>query len=188
MAETNDKYHQQQPSQQTSQQQEEQQPAASDVDSDGFDDEDDEQQRQEAPPPELYDPTADDADDRWAARQRRGRGSDAVLSCPACFTTICLDCQQHEAYPHQFRAVFAMNTATDTAAAGGLPAAGGGPKRVAGKRRAPGAGVAEPTSEGQQRQQQDTFYAVACAECGADVGMRGTDGVYVFFHVLASTA
>lgn len=44
--------------------------------------------------PEFYDPKLDDNDEVWAQKQRRGRISDAVLSCPACFTTLCLDCQR----------------------------------------------------------------------------------------------
>jgi hypothetical protein len=32
-----------------------------------------------------------------------------MLSCPLCFTTVCIDCQQHELYETQFRAMFVMN-------------------------------------------------------------------------------
>lgn len=60
-------------------------------------------------PPEFYDPEADERDERWVAKQRKGHKSDAVLSCPLCFTTLCLDCQQHERYENQFRAMFVMN-------------------------------------------------------------------------------
>uniref|UniRef100_A0A2K6ABF3 E2F associated phosphoprotein n=1 Tax=Mandrillus leucophaeus TaxID=9568 RepID=A0A2K6ABF3_MANLE len=35
--------------------------------------------------------------------------SDAVLNCPACMTTLCLDCQRHESYKTQYRAMFVMN-------------------------------------------------------------------------------
>ncbi|CAM9414816.1 unnamed protein product [Sphacelaria rigidula] len=35
--------------------------------------------------------------------------SDAQLSCPLCFTTVCLECQRHARYHTQFRAVSAMN-------------------------------------------------------------------------------
>ncbi|MCO5614686.1 hypothetical protein L7F22_068970 [Adiantum nelumboides] len=45
-------------------------------------------------PPEFYDATMDDRDQAWAERQRKGRKSDALLSCPACFTTLCVDCQR----------------------------------------------------------------------------------------------
>lgn len=45
--------------------------------------------------PELYDPKLDEKEELWAQTQRGGRTSDAVLTCPACFTTLCLDCQRY---------------------------------------------------------------------------------------------
>ena len=41
------------------------------------------------------------------------RTSDAVLSCPRCFSIVCMDCQQHESYANQFRAMFVMNIGVD---------------------------------------------------------------------------
>ncbi|KAL2303732.1 hypothetical protein Nmel_009010 [Mimus melanotis] len=59
----------------------------------------------------LYDPEEDSRDQEWVDSQRRGYrnqrrapqqrqakpaavpNSDAVLNCPACMTTLCLDCQ-----------------------------------------------------------------------------------------------
>ncbi|TNM96097.1 hypothetical protein fugu_017180 [Takifugu bimaculatus] len=79
----------------------------------------------------LYDPDEDDRDQAWVdARRRRYNGrnrgavsgskphprhaqalpsSDAILNCPACMTTLCLDCQRHEKYRTQYRAMFVMN-------------------------------------------------------------------------------
>ena len=48
----------------------------------------------EGPPPEWYDEALDDRDDQWMAKCRRGRKSDALLSCPACLSTVCVDCQR----------------------------------------------------------------------------------------------
>lgn len=45
--------------------------------------------------PEFYDPKLDEKEELWAQKQRGGRASDAVLTCPACFTTLCLDCQRY---------------------------------------------------------------------------------------------
>jgi hypothetical protein len=56
-----------------------------------------------------YDPEADDQDEIWVATHRTGWTSDAVLSCPACFATLCIDCQQHELYSNQFQAMFVTN-------------------------------------------------------------------------------
>ncbi|XP_031275555.1 uncharacterized protein LOC116134048 isoform X2 [Pistacia vera] len=48
--------------------------------------------------PEFYDSGADDKDELWVQKQRTGRDSDAVLSCPACFTTLCLQCQRNQGF------------------------------------------------------------------------------------------
>ena len=39
--------------------------------------------------------------------------SDATLSCPACMTTLTMDCQKHEVFAHQFRAMFVSNCVVD---------------------------------------------------------------------------
>jgi len=80
----------------------------------------------------------DDDDQSWVDNQRRGylrqappgAGvkdsssvvqrpkplplSDAVLNCPACMTLLTLDCQRHEKYQHQYRAMFVSNCTIDT--------------------------------------------------------------------------
>lgn len=58
---------------------------------------------------EFYDSEADDKDQVWAQKQRQGRRSDAVLSCPGCLTTVCIDCQRHEYITTQYRAMFVRN-------------------------------------------------------------------------------
>lgn len=45
--------------------------------------------------PEFYDPDLDDKDEVWVRKKTKGRISDAVLSCPGCFTTLCLECQRY---------------------------------------------------------------------------------------------
>ena len=66
----------------------------------------------------LYNPDADDDDEKWMAKQARkhekAKSSDAVLNCPACMTVICVDCQRHTTYQHQYRAMFAMNVTVDS--------------------------------------------------------------------------
>lgn len=58
---------------------------------------------------DFYDSEADDKDEQWVQQQRQGRQSDAILSCPGCMTTVCIDCQRHEYYTTQYRAMFVMN-------------------------------------------------------------------------------
>lgn len=59
----------------------------------------------------LYDDARDEADEAWVTKRfvKGGRVSDAVLSCPACFTNVCFDCQRHEVYKTQYRAMFVQN-------------------------------------------------------------------------------
>ena len=47
------------------------------------------------------------------ARLLKPRTSDAILSCPRCFNVVCMDCQQHERYANQYRAMFVMNIGVD---------------------------------------------------------------------------
>lgn len=58
---------------------------------------------------EFYDSEADDQDQAWVTTQRQGRRSDAILSCPGCLTTVCIDCQRHEYITTQYRAMFVTN-------------------------------------------------------------------------------
>jgi hypothetical protein len=92
-------------------------------------------------PDDLYDPGIDDENEAYVYRNirggvketvsvlQRGRGndrptvvqrqvykprdSDAVLSCPCCFTIVCMDCQRHKRYENQFRAMFVMSITVD---------------------------------------------------------------------------
>lgn len=84
---------------------------------------------------ELYDPDADDEDDAWAAAARQGRQTDAILSCPGCFTTLSVDCQQHAHYRTRYRALFVMNVCIqqDGEVQTALHSDGGG--QAGGKRR-----------------------------------------------------
>ena len=58
---------------------------------------------------EFYDSESDDKDQAWMQQQRQGRSSDAILSCPGCLTTVCIECQRHEFIPAQYRAMFVRN-------------------------------------------------------------------------------
>ncbi|CEP19246.1 hypothetical protein [Parasitella parasitica] len=74
----------------------------------------------------LYDPDMDVKDEKWVAKQIHGKEdsmrsnedgpldnkTDAILSCPMCFTTLCYSCQRHEKYVDQFRAMFVRNCHT----------------------------------------------------------------------------
>ncbi|KAJ8394246.1 hypothetical protein AAFF_G00048290 [Aldrovandia affinis] len=162
----------------------------------------------------LYDPDEDDRDQAWVdAKRTQYRGmrrrlpgstnakekshalpsSDAVLNCPACMTTLCLDCQRHEKYRTQYRAMFVMNcvvnkeevlrykTPTER-------------KRMNRRKKMKGAQQMEPGATGSgvtgsgvtEAEPGETFHPVRCTECSTEVAVLDRDEVYHFFNILAS--
>lgn len=133
-------------------------------------------------PDPLYDPNADDMDERWTAQQRQGRVTDAILSCPACFTTLCIDCQKHATVHTQFRAMFVMNCVVDSS----HPQYADQPhsrqkKKSTRKREALG-----PPCDLLESSQHNVVYPVSCEACGTVVGVRDKEEVYHFYHVYPS--
>ena len=75
-------------------------------------------------PDDLFDDQADEEDEAYVYQHLRSglsesaldmttaakpRNSDAVLSCPGCFRIVCMDCQRHDYYKNQYRAMFVMS-------------------------------------------------------------------------------
>jgi len=135
----------------------------------------------------LYDPNMDDDDQTWVDDVRRSyqqsgqqknkennpkplANSDAVLNCPACFTVVCLDCQRHELYKTQYRAMFVINCSVNTEEIMKLPVK----KRGKGKK---GKTITHP---------DDEYHPVRCDQCRTEIAMYDKDEVYHFFNVVAS--
>uniref|UniRef100_A0A0B7A202 E2F-associated phosphoprotein n=1 Tax=Arion vulgaris TaxID=1028688 RepID=A0A0B7A202_9EUPU len=146
----------------------------------------------------LYDPDMDDEDQKWVDRQRqshrspasggsrRGKklkmpNSDALLDCPACMTTLCIDCQRHATYKHQYRAMFVMNCVTDKSESLQYPVQA--PKKRKHKKKVP---HVASVSSNENPLSSDLFNPVRCTECNTVVGVVDHDEVYHFFNVLAS--
>ncbi|KAI5678415.1 hypothetical protein M9H77_09365 [Catharanthus roseus] len=128
--------------------------------------------------PEFYDPKLDDKDELWVHKKRKGHTSDAVLSCPACFTTLCLDCQRHEKYLTQYRAMFVVNCKIKDE-----PVSQGGSKR---KRRSRKQRRPATETVPDDVVNDEAIRAVCCAVCWTEVGIVDDEEVYHFFHVLPS--
>lgn len=156
----------------------------------------------------LYDPDMDDEDQRWVDERRQqqngassdphtssmpqkgkkssGPTSDAVLDCPACMTTLCIDCQRHDIYPNQYRAMFVMNCKINKTELLSVP-------EQAAKKKFKKAKVASQTSPGESSDAKDDdistkdkFHPVLCVECDTVVGVFDFDEVYHFFNILPS--
>ncbi|KAI8054199.1 E2F-associated phosphoprotein-domain-containing protein [Gilbertella persicaria] len=119
----------------------------------------------------LYDPDMDDEDEAWVSKQIAQDSSrtdqnipieaktDAILTCPMCFTTLCYSCQRHEKYADQFRAMFVRNCHT-----------------------VPGERYKFKSDDGQE----EYYQKVTCETCGIQVAMLDQEEVYHFFNVVAT--
>ena len=148
----------------------------------------------------LYDPTADEQDEEWINEQRMSYRnmkipdkqlrdldtgekikpedipqSDAILSCPGCMETLCIDCQQHETYKNQFRAMFIMQCRTEMGEV--LKYKKKKTKRKFNKHDTPMESAAP---------EYDVYHPVRCGSCQTEVGVYDEDEVYHFYNVLPS--
>ncbi|XP_063803944.1 E2F-associated phosphoprotein isoform X2 [Pseudophryne corroboree] len=148
----------------------------------------------------LYDPDEDDRDQEWVDARRRSYrnirkqrpnqtktqavpSSDAILNCPACMTTLCLDCQRHESYKTQYRAMFVMNCTVNKEEVLKFPEqAMKHRRRDRKKRKVPSVDTATET----QSTEAEMYHPVNCNECSTEVAVYDKEEVYHFFNVLAS--
>ncbi|XP_005376998.1 PREDICTED: E2F-associated phosphoprotein [Chinchilla lanigera] len=145
----------------------------------------------------LYDPEKDNRDQAWVDAQRRGYhgfglqrprqqqqpvpNSDAVLNCPACMTTLCLDCQRHESYKTQYRAMFVMNCTVNRQEVLRYKNPDNRKKRRGNKKLRP-----NQEDPAEQAGAEEVYHPVMCAECSTEVAVYDKDEVFHFFNVLAS--
>ncbi|KAJ2231269.1 hypothetical protein IWW45_005524 [Coemansia sp. RSA 485] len=120
---------------------------------------------------DLYDQEADDLDAQWVAQNHPGN-TDAVLSCPGCFTQICFVCQHHTKYEGQFRALSVEKCRVEESQ---LYTFGRKGLELAAKEKL----------EGSRLEQQNIYKLVVCAECDTKVGVMDHESVYHLFHVLS---
>ena len=81
---------------------------------------------------------------------------------------LCLDCQRHDIYRTQYRAMFVMNCSVNFATKMKFP--------LKAKRKKKGGG---PDYE-------ETYHPVTCDTCNTEVAMYDKDEIYHFFNVVAS--
>ena len=163
---------------------------------------------------ELYDTNADEEDEAYVYSHLRSgveesvriqqpnsqkiedlkvlkpRNSDAILSCPCCFVIVCMDCQRHERYPNQFRAMFVMNIAVKW------------DHRLIyddrqkmlieynNKNNNNQSPVSHPatTTQQQQKRKEELYYTVCCANCTTMVAaLDMEDEIYHFYGCLATS-
>ena len=116
-----------------------------------------------------------------SAAQLKKEKSDATLNCPCCLTLLCLDCQRHEIYKTQYRAMFVHNCHVDFT------------KKMLRKNKI----LCQKQYKRSKKFQfdnkdtsnssiTDVYYPVQCTSCNTNVAVFDTDGVFHFFSVIAS--
>ena len=131
----------------------------------------------------LYDPKSDENDQKWVDSQRpntskpsnesastKRLSSDATLNCPACMALLCLDCQRHEIYKTQYRAMFVRNCRIDFT------------EKLQYKRKQ----KRKRHQNSDDLNRVDIYFPVFCDQCNTQVAVYDNDEVYHFFGVLAS--
>lgn len=166
-------------------------------------------------PDELFDENADEEDEAYVYRTLRSgtfervqvrdqqqrnqtlsvlkpRNSDAVLSCPCCFNIVCMDCQRHERYAHQFRAMFVMGIQVQWDQRWRYDDDVGGLVAVTSEASTPTRVVHEETTTTTTQAHDDAagqviYYTVCCANCHTQVAaLDMTQEVYHFSDCLES--
>jgi len=135
----------------------------------------------------MYDDNEDEMNENWINEhlmlkdpksKKKTQESDAVLSCPGCFSPLCYDCQQHDYYPNQFRAMFVLNCKViKEEILTFFPNQEHKGKSKNGKRKR----QENPAAE----EEKEVYHPVKCASCGTEVAVMDKDEVYHFFHVIA---
>lgn len=140
----------------------------------------------------FYDPDMDDADQKWVDDTRRtylpktpaGQKqkplpkSDATLTCPACMTVLCFDCQRHELYSSQFRAMFVKNCKVNFSESLHYPEKTKKFKKQKQAQASASASDAKPS---------DLYHPVSCSICKTEVAVYDSEEIYHFFNVLAGS-
>ncbi|KAK6183008.1 hypothetical protein SNE40_010565 [Patella caerulea] len=148
----------------------------------------------------LYDPDMDDEDQEWVDQQRKNcqpknknteknknklPQTDAILNCPACMTTLCRDCQRHERYANQYRAMFVSNCDVNMSETIEYPKEQNTRKRKrTKKKKTPDPDVTMETCS--IAEDKDVYHPVKCTECETVVAVIDVEEIYYFFNVLAS--
>ncbi|KAG0313456.1 hypothetical protein BGZ99_008862 [Dissophora globulifera] len=153
----------------------------------------------------LYDPDQDDRDQDWLVKKIAANRpkdcnpediwTDAILSCPMCLTHLCFDCQQHEFYSHQFRAMFVESCRTIENEVLRFPKEAKKSNRNA-KNKSIGSGSGSGPDSGtgaddgqrfipdMDEDEDMAYHPVVCEICNTKVALVDQDEVYHFFNVI----
>ncbi|GBC02931.1 hypothetical protein RclHR1_00490017 [Rhizophagus clarus] len=143
----------------------------------------------------LYDSELDNQDELWMkkklsrysskAKQKISTsksseipgGTDAILSCPLCFTPLSYHTQRHELYSNQYRAIFVENCKIIKTE-----------KLLYDESRLKNRNRKSKNEElsNESITEQETYYPVVCETCGTKVAVVDEEEVFHFFNAIPS--
>jgi hypothetical protein len=137
----------------------------------------------------FYDPDMDDKDQDYVNKQLKTDNplTDAILNCPGCMTTLCMDCQRHEAYKSQYRAMFVSDCKVNDEEQLKYPREEFQTRALSSKRVSKNKKRNSPANQTVLLGDFDIFKPVQCRICNTEVGVyEEKEEIYHFFNVLAS--
>lgn len=162
--------------------------------------------------PHTNDPQSNNNNMLYQARLLKPRTSDAILSCPRCFNVVCMDCQQHERYSNQYRAMFVMNIGVDWSRKMMYDDAIGGLKTYSSAATNRDRNLGGTIEEGEDEEEdvsmpdriphddniqsssnttdsaKEAYYSVHCSYCRLELAaLNMDDEIYYFFACIASS-
>ncbi|CAG8774354.1 16176_t:CDS:2 [Racocetra persica] len=159
----------------------------------------------------FYDPKMDDDDELWMKKklaqhdiettdqttketinQIAAKETDAILSCPMCFTVLSYHTQKHSLYSTQYRAIFVENCKVNRSERliytdkENLKAHNKNKnKRLSDKQKQRPNSTDENTLE-KSTAKGEIYYPVECEICGTKVAVMNDEEVFHFFNVIPS--
>eukprot|EP00012_Vannella_robusta_P009652 CAMPEP_0206205938 /NCGR_PEP_ID=MMETSP0166-20121206/14557_1 /ASSEMBLY_ACC=CAM_ASM_000260 /TAXON_ID=95228 /ORGANISM="Vannella robusta, Strain DIVA3 518/3/11/1/6" /LENGTH=177 /DNA_ID=CAMNT_0053626131 /DNA_START=49 /DNA_END=582 /DNA_ORIENTATION=+ len=131
----------------------------------------------------YYDHQRDEKDEKWAHKNISGAqersGTDAVLNCPSCFTLLCVDCQRHEIFSDQYRAMFVTNCKVNCYAQVTFKA-----KKKA-KRNQKTKWERVEVDDSSAHAPDELYFPVTCAYCETEVAVYDCNEIYHFFNTVS---
>ncbi|EGC35854.1 hypothetical protein DICPUDRAFT_13745, partial [Dictyostelium purpureum] len=121
----------------------------------------------------YFDENEDDENEKWVTKNYKssGKKSDAYLSCPCCFTLLCVECQRHSTYKNQYRAISVNNCIVD--------------KEINNNNNNNNNNTNNDDSSSDE-DEDEVYQPVKCSVCETHVAMFDKDEVYHFFNVFPS--
>merc|ERR1712110_45151 len=128
----------------------------------------------------FFDNEADEEDEKFAKSKnyQKADKSDAIISCPNCFTVLCVDCQQHTKYKDQYRAMFVRESVKII------------PDKIVKFRKLDNFGRKRKKGKEDHKLPEnevfDFYKQAVCENCKNEVAVQDSEEIFHFYNCIAS--